>query len=197
MIYKFIPLTKGQKAMVDDFDYDRLMAIGRWCYSKSGYAVHYTTDANGKRKTIFMHRVVMAAALKRSGSHLQVDHINQCRIDNRRANLRLATRAQNQAHKRKRVDSSSPYKGVTLNKGMWEARIKCGAQRFNLGRYDSPGIAAWVYDAASLLLYDQFAGRNFTEYPSRQTFELVIAILNQYGLNTRPLRTSDAFYRSR
>ena len=194
---KSIPLTKGQQALVDDFDYDRLMAIGRWCYSKSGYAVHYTTNEDGKRRTLFMHRVIMAAPLARSGQHLQVDHINQVRIDNRRSNLRLATRAQNQAHKRKRVDSSSPYKGVTLNKGMWEARIKCGAQRFNLGRYASPEEAAWVYDAASLLLYDQFAGRNFTEYPSRQIFALVIDVLNQYGLNTRPLRTSDAFYRSR
>ena len=196
-MFKPIPLTKGQQALVDEFEYDRLMAIGSWCYSKSGYAVHYTTDADGKRKTLYMHRVVMAPALARCGPDLQVDHINQNRIDNRHSNLRLATRAQNQAHKRKRADSSSPYKGVTLNKGMWEARIKCGEQRFNLGRYASPEEAAWMYDAASLLLYDEFAGRNFRDYPPRDIFELVMALLNQYGLNTRPLRTSDAFYRSR
>ena len=62
---RFIPLTKGQAALVDASDYDMLMRIGSWCFSKSGYAVHYYTDEQGRHKTLYMHRVLMAYALRK------------------------------------------------------------------------------------------------------------------------------------
>lgn len=194
---RFIPLTKGQSALVDEADYPALMQIGNWCYSKSGYAVHYYTDEYGVNKTLYMHRVLMAFALRNAPPGMQVDHINHNRIDNRRANLRLATRQQNQAHKGKRKDSDSPFKGVTCNTGRWEARIRFGNQRLNLGRFHQPEEAAWMYDAASRLLYGQFAGTNFREYPCRTLFEQVIAVFGKYGMDTTSLYRSDAFRRSR
>lgn len=196
-LYNFIPLTKGQQALVDGGDYDRLMGIGRWCYSKSGYAVHYYVDEHGRRKTLYMHRVILTRALEKAGPGMQVDHINHNKIDNRRANLRLATRQQNQAHKRKRSDSTSPFKGVTRNTGRWEARIKYGNQRINLGRFKCPEEAAKTYDAASLMLYGDFAGTNFREIPPRPVFERVIATLAKYGLPTANLCRLEVFLRSR
>ncbi|MBL8066344.1 MAG: HNH endonuclease [Chthonomonadaceae bacterium] len=162
-----IALTKGQVALVDPDDRDFLLAIGRWCFSNSGYAVHYTYGDAGQRKVLYMHRLVMQRILGHPiPPDLQVDHINLNRTHNTRDNLRLATRSQNQAHKDIGVNNTSLYKGVSWNHGKWEARIKYGHRRLHLGRYEDALTAAQVYDAASRLLYGDFAGCNFPHDPT-------------------------------
>lgn len=157
---RIIRLTKGAVAHVDDADYAMLTAMGNWCLSNKGYAIHYTRS-HGRRRVLYMHRIIMDAP-----PHLQVDHINRDRLDNRRDNLRFATRSQNQANKGRPSNNSSAYKGVSWNKGRWEARIRYNRRRINLGRYDSPYEAALVYDAASRLLYHEFAGTNHPDTPT-------------------------------
>jgi hypothetical protein len=200
----FISLTKGEVMLVSPEDYHALVEIGRWCFSKSAYAVHYYQDEDGRNKTLYAHRVVMALMLGHAiPPGMQVDHISgaelgaEARLDNRRENLRLATRSQNQAHKGIPCNNTSSYKGVTRNTGKWEARIKYGDKRLNLGRFDKPEEAALMYDAATRLLNAAFAGPNFSEHPRRAIFEQVLAVLNEYGLDTTTLYRSDAFYRSR
>ena len=154
---RIISLTKGAVSRVDDADYDLLTAMGNWCLSNKGYAIHYTR-INGQRRVLYMHRVILSAP-----PDLQVDHINRDRLDNRRENLRFATRSQNQANKGRPINNSSHYKGVSWNKGRWEARIRYAGRRINLGRYDDAYSAALAYDAASRLLYEAFAGVNCPE----------------------------------
>lgn len=165
-----IPLTKGQSALIDRVDYVAIRSVGTWCYSASGYAVHYTTDADGKPKVLYMHRLVMERMLGGPiPRDLQVDHISRAtdgelaRLNNRRSNLRLATRSQNQANKGRPINNTSAYKGVSFNHGKWEARIKYDGRRLHLGRFEDPHAAALAYDAASRLLYQEFAGVNFPE----------------------------------
>jgi hypothetical protein len=173
-----IPLTKGQLALVDDCDHDTLTAIGKWCFSNSGYAMHYYVDDAGKRKTLYMHRLVMQRILcDVIPADFQVDHINLNRLDNRRENLRLATRSQNQAHKG-RQSNTSCYKGVNANRGRWEARIRFQGRRFFLGKYDHAKMAAQVYDAASRHFYQDFSGCNFPDEATPPRIEeLLQAIL--------------------
>lgn len=185
-----IRLTKGHVALVDDIDRPALLALGRWCYSASGYAVHYYNDANDKPKVLHMHRVIMERMLGGSiPRDLQVDHISRetdgelARIDNRRENLRLATRSQNQANKGRPVNNTSAYKGVSFNHGKWEVRIKYAGRRLNLGRFEDPILAAMTYDAASRLLYQDFAGVNFpTELTPPSLEEGVRKVLRRYGV---------------
>ena len=108
---RIISLTKGAVARVDDADYDLLTAMGNWCLSNKGYAIHYTR-INDQRRVLYMHRIILSAP-----PDLQVDHINRDRLDNRRENLRFATRSQNQANKGRPINNSSHYKGVSWNKG--------------------------------------------------------------------------------
>ncbi len=158
-----IPLTKGQFTLVDSCDHEALIALGKWCLSNSGYAVHYFADDTGKRKTLYLHRLVMERTLGQPiFPGLQVDHINLNRLDNRRENLRLATRSQNQAHKGRQVNTTC-YKGVNGNRGRWEVRIRFQGKRVFLGRYDDARIAALIYDAASRYFYQDFAGCNLPE----------------------------------
>ena len=179
-----ISLTKGCFAQVDDADYEAILALGCWSYARNGYAVHYYTDESGQRKTLFLHRAVYARIL----GHpilpgLQVDHINRDRLDCRRANLRLATRSQNQANKGLSVNNSSGYKGVNHNQGKYEARIRYADTRLNLGRFADPLTAAQHYDCASRLLYQDFAGVNFPHQTTPpDVVERVITVLARYGI---------------
>lgn len=86
---KEILLTRGAVAIVDDDDYDRLVAMGRWHLSDMGYAVR-RTPIDGKNRTIRMHRVV-----NKTPDYLVTDHINRNRLDNRKVNLRSVTQQVN------------------------------------------------------------------------------------------------------
>ncbi len=174
-----IPLTKGKVALVSTEDYDWIVRL-KWCYSRgNGYAIHYFKDEQGNNKTLYLHRAIYAKILGGTIPHgLQVDHINRNRLDNRRENLRLATRSQNQANKSRPINNTSQYKGVSFNHGKWEVRIRYAGHRIHLGRFTDPERAALIYDAASRLLYRDFAGCNFPHRPTPSEIEtIVLAVL--------------------
>lgn len=154
---KTIPLTQGYSACIDDRDYAAITAIGKWCYA-AGYAVHYYIDDEGRRKRLYMHRVIMQRVLGHAiPAGLQVDHINAHRLDNQRENLRLATRSQNQAAKGVQVNSTSGFKGVTYRQGRYDVRLRYYGERFSLGRYDSLEVAHAVYAHAHITLWGAFS----------------------------------------
>jgi hypothetical protein len=171
---KLIPLTKGRDALVDDLDYPWLSQL-RWCYSSDGYAVNYYRDEYGKYHRRSMQRMIMARMLEQFvPTDLQVDHINHNRIDNRRENLRLATRSQNQAYKKLQVNNSTGYKGVIWHNGKWEVRIRYQGRKLYLGRYGDPIQAAMIYDGAARLLYQEFAGINFPDRPTPSEIKQIV-----------------------
>ncbi len=114
--FRRIPLTQGKYAIVDPDDYKRLSKY-KW-YAMKGlntfYAARCVWDGiNKKRHTIKMHREIINPPYP-----LVVDHINRNGLDNRKANLRPATPAQNSLNKPyiKPKTSPSKYKGVTWHK---------------------------------------------------------------------------------
>jgi len=165
--------------LVDEADFAQLSAL-KWHFNSSGYAVLYEG-----RKTIFMHRLIMNAPL-----HLQIDHINHNRLDNRRKNLRFATRSQNQANKRHQANNTSGYKGVSFRAGKWEARIRVNGRRQLLGRYDDALTAARVYDAASRRYYGDFAGLNFPEAATSPEIERLLDNVPRNKCTPAPRATS-------
>ena len=92
-----------------------------------------------------------------------VDHINQDPLDNRRQNLRLATRSQNAANLGPYANNTSGYKGVDFNRGKWRARITQDGVRYFLGTFDTAEDAARAYDQKALELFGEFASLNFSE----------------------------------
>lgn len=112
---KEIKLTQGQKAIVDDEDFDRLNKH-KWCAwwnkgTKSYYAVRNTVLANGKRRLEYMHRVIHGLAY---GDKRQVDHKDHNTLDNRKENLIITTHHKNNQN---RINPSINGVGVYRRKG--------------------------------------------------------------------------------
>ena len=158
---KEIHLTKGKVAIVDDTDFEGLsqwkwhakLSCGLW------YAARAVTMA-GRKITIRMHRLITNAS-----DGMEVDHIDGDGLNNLRQNLRIVTRNQNRFNSRVRVDNTSGYKGVSLNKrtGRWVAWIGYYGKHKNLGYFATPEMAAQAYDAAARELFGEFARLNFKE----------------------------------
>lgn len=131
------------------------------------YAGRNSRRVNGKRRRIFMHRVILERKLGHPiPEGLCADHINRDGLDNRRDNLRPATNSQNVANSEyggRKV--ASPYRGVspTRNGRRWRARIQAEGKQFRLGTFDTPEEAALAYNAAAIQHYGEFARLNAIE----------------------------------
>ncbi len=146
-----IPLTKGHTALVDDHEYERVMAH-RWFRHPKGYAV---AVINGK--PVYLHRFI----LNISGS--RIDHRNRNKLDCRKENLRVATGSQNNANCAKRGHNTSGYKGVSRHSqnDTWQIKIGYQGKTIYLGCHPDVIEAAKIYDKAARELYGDFAATNF------------------------------------
>ena len=103
----------------------------------------------------------------RAPDGLLVDHRNRKGLDNRIANLRMATHSENCYNRRKPGNTTSRYKGVYCEKRRgrvrWRANIKFQDKRIFLGYYDSQLEAARAYDEAAKKYHGEFAQLNFEE----------------------------------
>jgi len=162
--FRRIPLTRGKFAIVDPQDLAPLLRY-KWHLAQcptSAYAAAWTTTAkNGKRKRIWMHRQILNVP-----PQMCCDHINHNGLDNRRANLRIATRAQNSANRQKRNQHTrSIYKGLEWDKKQkkWKARISVRGRKIYLGSFASEIDAARAYDRAAKEHHGRFAVPNFPD----------------------------------
>jgi hypothetical protein len=159
-----IPVGHGKFALVDDEDY-KLVSKWSWCllkpnrYVRHGYA---TASVNGQCG-VLMHRLIMGTP---PSPDLTVDHINRNSLDNRRSNLRWATRQQQQwnaAH----VRGVSKYKGVSRTRRCktrpWHAQMRVNGRVTSLGFFATELEAALAYDAAAVQARGEFAHINFPE----------------------------------
>lgn len=154
---KQIKLTKGKIAVVDDVDFERFNKY-KWRVSQNGkcyYAVRYAM-IDDKEKGVRMHREIMNPP-----KDMQVDHINGDGLDNRRCNLRLASRSQNLSNMRMR-NHSSEYKGVHWYERdkMWQVQIMKERKRFYLGRFVDEKEAGLVYNRKAKELFGEYAKLN-------------------------------------
>ena len=109
-----------------------------------------------------MHRVILDAP-----TGVPVHRRNELRLDNRRANLRLATLSQSRADARLRSDNTSGYRGVTRSRrdGRWQAQIQVAGKRHFLGYFSYKEEAAQAYDAAAREAFGEFARLNISRRP--------------------------------
>jgi HNH endonuclease len=149
---------KHRFAIIDDEDYE-LISKYKWYIFDTPYTCYARAYANKGKTTILMHNLIVKAK--------GIDHINRDGLDNRKANLRLATQSQNNANKGKQdiKTASSKYKGVTWGKyqSKWIAQIMKDRKNYYIGAFSSEIEAAAAYDKKAIELFGEFARINFPE----------------------------------
>jgi hypothetical protein len=159
--FRRIYLGDDEWAIVEPADYYRLGHL-KWhlkgSTAKKFYAVRDVKTGPGQTRQLGLHREIM-----NEPKGLLVDHKNNDSLDNRKANLRPATRSQNRQNVPKRKNTSSRFIGVSYSKEekKWRARITYKGKRIHLGWFDNEIDAARAYDAAARKYYGEFAKVNF------------------------------------
>lgn len=108
-----------------------------------------------------LHRLILGV----TDSDIHIDHINGDPLDNRRENLRVATRQENMFNRRPDRHTSSQYKGVSWERRArrWRSELRTNGVTHFLGRFASEEDAARAYDAAARDLFGEYAYLNFPE----------------------------------
>lgn len=120
-------------ARVDD-DVFELLSIHTWRRHSRGYVCR-------SGATVLMHREIMGV----TDPKVLVDHRDGDKLNNQRANLRLATVAENGQNRRAaNRNSTSGIRGVRLRGGRWQARAWDGKRHLSLGWFDTSEEAAMV-----------------------------------------------------
>lgn len=129
---------------------------GKTCYARR--RLKNCERGNGEWG-VLMHREIM----KVSSVSIQVDHVSGNGLDNRRSNLRAATREQNQRNRGKNRNNTSGFKGVSWmkQKSCYRATITHERKQVHLGLFKKAEEAAKAYDASARRLYGAFGKLNF------------------------------------
>lgn len=155
--------------VIDDEDWDKI--------KKYKWKIKYETDtfsvvashrigpkqSDGRRKRVMTS---LSRLLTNCPIGMVVDHISGDSLDNRKQNLRICTKAENNRNKKKQLGTKSKYKGVTLSHHKtkpWTAYISFNDKVRRLGYFSTEKEAALVYDNKAKELFGQFARLNFPE----------------------------------
>jgi hypothetical protein len=150
-----IQLKHGE-CLFDDEDAPKILPFVWYSIQSSDKRrVYALTKIAGR--TVYMHRMVQP-------SINDVDHINGNGLDNRRVNLRGASRSQNMANGGSK-GGTSQYKGVSryTDGRKWQANVMVNRKSHYLGIYEDEAEAARAYDRAAFIAWGKHARLNFPE----------------------------------
>lgn len=168
-----IELTQGFNAIIDCVD-KKLIDQYKWHIQKAKstcYAQARTKQCDLHRLTILMHRLIMGLE---KGDKRQVDHINHNGLDNRRCNLRIVDRVQQNIHARKQSRTlRGVYKRVKNRIVTYDASICINGRKTYLGSFDTELEAAMAYDAQAKISHGEFAILNFLNITQEKRLEII------------------------
>ena len=150
-------MTKGCVATIDAEDAADILSHS-WTATRGrvGGWYAYRQERGTQHK---MHRQLMPDCAE------DVDHIDGDGLNNRRSNLRCASRGQNLVNRGLKVNNTTGYKGVirAASPNKWRAEVKLQGRAKSLGVFDSPEAAARAYDNACRSNWGDFCQANFPE----------------------------------
>lgn len=103
----------------------------KWYIDRHHRTFYAATRIRGKKT--YLHRLILSAP-----TGVEVDHINGNGLDNRRANLRLCTRSENQRNRTRCVKgNASGVSGVAwdVSRKRWAVRFSRNGRTVYLGRF--------------------------------------------------------------
>jgi len=111
---------------------------------------------NIQGRMYYAHRLAWMYVHGKFPSH-EIDHIDRDPSNNKIANLRLATHAQNSRNTPKRRTNTSGFKGVTRHQKRWKATIQHDGEQIHIGVFDSAKEAYAAYLGATKIYHREFS----------------------------------------
>ena len=157
VVYSFgrdkIPVILDEETLDQTFTVRELLDRGRLNINKLGEK-YLSADIS-----IRLHKLITGFPL--------TDHINGNPLDNRKSNLRLATKEQNAKNRSVQSNNTSGFRGVHWDKrrNKWCSRVRVNEKSIYTGWYDNPEDAAKARDLKLLEITDDhtFIRLNFPE----------------------------------
>ena len=114
----------------------------------------------GQHSARMLHREIAGAAPGQV-----VDHINGNTLDNRKANLRVCSHAENMRNRAVGANNKCGVKGVYFcrQKNKWRAVVRHDGKKHHAGYAESLDGASRLYDAKARELHGEFARPNTSE----------------------------------
>jgi hypothetical protein len=151
-------MTLTQQRLKELLYYD--LATGVWIRLKTGRRVgsrtHGYTKIGVDGKRYYAHRLACLYVTGAWPTNL-MDHKKTTTGGEAWSNLRPATKQQNAANSKRRVDNTSGYKGVYRYGIKWRAKINVAGKQVHLGTFANSSAAHTAYAAAAQKHFGQYA----------------------------------------
>ncbi len=159
-----IELTQGKVAIIDEEDWFKIRGFNwHMNHERAGrmYAHAMFNWNRNKHQSFKLHRILLSV-----NTNQIIDHINRQTLDNRKSNLRICSRNQNQHNHGVSKKNKSGFIGVYYNKKdhKWFAQIRNNNKLIYIGYFTNPIEAARARDKKAIELHGEFAKLN--EIPS-------------------------------
>lgn len=150
-----LELTKGYVSFIDECDAAKVAACNWQVVFGSSENLPYAKGCPDGKKWVRLHRFLMEPE-----DGFVIDHRDGDTLNNRRSNLRVATRQENDKNRRLQKNSSTGLKGVSAVGKGFSASIRVDRKSRSLGTFRTAIEAALAYDAAALAHFGEFAATN-------------------------------------
>src|ERR1700678_2025450 len=163
MNWKIIPDYPNYKIYTDGTIYNIKTNKEFKGFISSGYKSVNLSDGLISKQYL-IHCLLAKCFIENPDNKPIVDHIDRNKLNNDLSNLRWCTKNDNSCNIRKRNNTTSKYKGVSLNKhGTWGSNFTFDNIYYYLGTYDTEIQAATAYDKKAKELNPEFAWTNFID----------------------------------
>ena len=150
-----VKLKKGVECQIDEQDLELFNSLPFYASkTKDGHVYAKSIQGkNGKRKSIYLHRLLLGA--KRGQI---VDHKNGNTLDNRRCNIRIVTASQNSANAKprgKNLAGASKTHAGRQGKKLWTAKIQFNKKAQFIGYFLTEQEAHEAYKKKSIEIFGE------------------------------------------
>lgn len=147
----------GTEVYVDEEDMELALSIVWQPTTPTDRGVRYATSGRFSG-FLRLHNLILPPMIG-----LTVDHIDLDGLNNRRSNLRYATKSEQAVNRRPKSTSTSQYRGVSRHSqtGKWQVILQVNGSLRRFGLYKDEIRAAHVADEVALENYGEFARLNF------------------------------------